>query len=62
MTRVSGKQWSMWPGQGSWNRRTSRTGQPGQDRWVRIGRLGQDIWDQTTGTGQQRQVGLDKFA
>jgi hypothetical protein len=29
----------MWLGQGSWNMRTARTGQPGQDRWIRTGHL-----------------------
>ncbi len=62
MTAVSGEQWTKWAGQSSWNTRTAGTGQPGQDRVVRTGHLGQDIWDQTTGTGQQRQVGPDKSA
>ncbi len=43
MTVVLGEQWPMWPGQGSWNRRTARKGHLGQDKRVRIGRLGPDI-------------------
>jgi hypothetical protein len=44
MTVVLGEHWPMWPGQGSWNRRTARTGQ-----------LGQDSRDRTAGTGQASQ-------
>jgi hypothetical protein len=51
----------MWPGQGISNRRTAKTGHPGQDRRVRTGRLGQDILDRTSGTGQQRQAGLEDW-
>ncbi len=32
---------------GSWNRRTARAGQPGQDRWT-----GQNVLDRTSRTGQ----------
>jgi hypothetical protein len=68
---VSGKQWTRWPGQGTWNRtagagqlgqdswdRTVEAGQPGQDRRVRTGHLGTENWDKTAETGRTGQVGL----
>jgi hypothetical protein len=55
MKIASGKLWKTWPRQGNWNT-------AGQDRWVKTKNLGQDIWDQTTGTEKLRQFGLDKSA
>jgi hypothetical protein len=49
---ASGELWTRLPGQGSW-KRTSGTGQPGQDSRVRTGHLREDIWDRTTVTGQR---------
>jgi hypothetical protein len=57
MTIASGEQWTRVP-----RRAARKGGQSGQDRLVRTGDLGEDIWDRTTVIGQQRQVGLDKSA
>jgi hypothetical protein len=48
----------MWPGQGSWNRKTARTGQTSQDKTSWTGHLGLDNWDRTAETGCTGQVSL----